>query len=90
MRYKINKYIDGFNDNLLKNNLIDISEIVGNRFELLKRNLIAGIAKGVGIGIGVTIVTAIIVMILQRIIKLNIPVLSEYITDIVEIVEKNR
>ncbi len=90
MRDKINKHIDNYNDSLLRNNLIDISEIVGNRFELLKRNLIAGIFKGIGIGIGVTIVTSIIVILLQKIVKLNIPIIGEYVTDIVEIVEKNR
>ena len=90
MKYRINKCVDNWNKNLLNNNLIDISEIVGGRFELLKRNLIAGIFKGIGIGIGVTIVTSIIVVILQKIVKLNIPIIGEYIADIVEIVEKNR
>ena len=58
--------------------------------EILKRNLIAGIARGVGIGIGVTIVTAVIILLLRRLIMLNIPVIGDYIADIVEIVEKNK
>lgn len=90
MRYRINKYVDNFNKSLLRNNLIDLTEILGNRYELLKRNLLAGIFKGIGIGIGVTVVTSIIVIMLQKIVKLNIPIIGEYITDIVEIVEKNR
>lgn len=90
MRNRINKRIDNINDRLLKNHLIDLSEVVGSRYELLKRNLISGIAKGVGIGIGVTIITSIIVIILQKIVKLNIPIIGEYVSDIVEIVEKNR
>ena len=51
---------------------------------------ISNIAKGVGIGIGVTVLTAVLVIILQKIVKLNIPIIGEYITDIVEIVERNR
>ncbi len=43
-----------------------------------------------GIGIGVTIITAVLIMLLQKIVTLNIPVIGEYIADIVEIVEKNR
>lgn len=62
----------------------------GNKKEIIKRNLLAGIARGVGIGIGVTIITAILVMLLQKIVTLNIPVIGEYIADIVEIVEKSR
>ena len=87
---KLMKSIDNLNYNLTKNNLIDLLEIFGNRKELLIRNLISGIFKGIGIGIGVTILTAIIVILLQNIVKLNIPVIGEYITDIVEIVESNR
>lgn len=87
---KLMKNIDNLNYNLTKNNLIDLSELLGNRKELLIRNLISGIAKGIGIGIGVTILTAIIIILLQNIVKLNIPVIGEYITDIVEIVESNR
>ena len=62
----------------------------GSKKEIIKRNLIAGIFRGVGIGIGVTIITAILVIILQKIVTLNIPVIGEYIADIVEIVEKSR
>lgn len=90
MKDKINRKIDDLNEALLNNRIIDISEILGGRFELLKRNFIAGIFKGMGIGIGVTIVTSIIIILLQKIVKLNIPIIGEYVSDIVEIVEKNR
>lgn len=81
--------IDKISDNLEKANIIEISYILGNKKEILKRNLIAGIARGVGIGIGVTLITAMLIYILQKIILLNIPVIGDYITDIVQIVEKN-
>ena len=87
---KIEKMIIELNNNIARNNLIDFSEILGNWKILLKRNLIAGIFKGIGIGIGFTIITAIIVYILQRIVRLNIPIIGEYISDIVDIVEKSR
>lgn len=62
----------------------------GSKIEIIKRNLIAGIFRGVGIGIGVTIVSAILVIILKKVVTLNIPVIGEYIADIVEIVEKSK
>lgn len=49
-----------------------------------------GIVKGIGIGIGVTIITAIIIIILQKIVTWNIPVIGEYIADIVDIVENSK
>ncbi len=82
--------IEKLNYNLNKNKFIDLIEVMGNKREMIFRNLFSGLWKGIGIGIGVSLVTAIIIIILQKIIKLNIPIISEYITDIVEIVEKTK
>lgn len=81
--------IDKISESLEKSNIIEMTYILGNKKEILKRNLIAGIARGVGIGIGVTLITAILVYILQKIILLNIPIIGDYITDIVQIVQNN-
>ena len=80
--------IDNLNRNLLKSNIIEISQLLGNRKKLLVINLISGISRGIGIGIGVTLITAILVWILQKIVTLNVPVIGEYVSDIVEIVMK--
>lgn len=82
--------IDNLNQNLLESNLLEIAQLLGNRKKLLWTNLISGIARGIGIGIGVTIITALLVMLLQKIVTLNIPIIGEYIADIVEIVQKSR
>ena len=66
-----------------------MSYIMGSKKEIIKRNLIAGMSRGIGIGIGITLISSIIVYFLQKLIKLNIPVLGEYIADIVEIVQWN-
>lgn len=87
---KLNEKIDKISKNLEKANIIEFSYIMGNKKEILKRNLIAGISRGVGIGIGITVVTAIIVYLLRKLIMLNIPVIGDYIADIVEIVEKSK
>ena len=87
---QLNKKIDDINEQMMKNHLLDLSELLGNRKQLLLRNLGSGIAKGIGIGIGVTVITAILVILLQKIVTLNIPVIGEYIADIVDIVERSR
>ena len=86
----LDKTIENFKQTLEKSNFIEWSYILGSKKEIIKRNLIAGISRGVGIGIGVTIITAILVILLQKIVTLNIPIIGEYIADIVEIVEKSR
>lgn len=84
------KQIDRLNKNLFESNLIDIAGLLGNRKKLLLTNLIAGISRGIGIGIGVTIITALLVMLLRKIVTLNIPIIGEYIADVIEIVQKSR
>lgn len=86
---KLNKNINRLNKTLEEKNIQELIYILGSRKEIAKRNFWAGVSRGVGIGIGVTIITAILVVVLQKIVTLNIPVIGEYIAEIVEIVEKN-
>ena len=87
---EINKKIDELNYAMTKSKFLDLVELLGNSKELFFRNIWSGIVKGIGIGIGVTIITAIIVIILQKIVTWNIPIIGEYIADIVDIVENSR
>lgn len=87
---EFNKKIEKLADTLEKSNLSELAYLVGNKKQIIFRNFLAGISRGVGIGIGVTIITAILVMLLRHIVALNIPIIGEYISDIVEIVEKSR
>ena len=86
---KLNKKLDKINEFLSKREILQIAELIGNKKQLLVRNFISGISKGVGIGIGITLITSVIILLLQRLVKLNIPVIGEYITDIIDIVERN-
>ncbi len=86
----LEKSIEELNKIMQEGNFIELSYLLGNKKEMLIRNFFAGISRGVGIGIGVTIITALLVMILQKIVTLNIPIIGEYIADIVEIVQRSR
>ena len=78
------------NDIFEKSNIRESFYVLGNKKEIFLRNFVAGIARGIGMGIGITFITALLIYILQKIILLNIPIIGEYITDIVDIVEKNK
>lgn len=86
----LEKAIRELNKILEEGNFVELSYLLGDKKELLFRNLLAGIARGVGIGIGVTIITAILIILLQKLVALNIPVIGEFIADIVSIVEKSK
>lgn len=90
-KYEIlNKSIENLNKILSEGNFIELSYLLGNKRKMIVRNFMAGVFRGIGIGIGVTVITAILIMILQKIVTLNIPIIGEYIADIVEIVERSK
>jgi hypothetical protein len=91
IRLKKNIKINNIENKILMQ-LIDVNNLlckVINTKQNIIRNFTSGISKGIGVGIGFYIITAIIVYIVQKIIKLNIPGISQYIADIVEIVERH-
>ena len=86
----LNKKLDKVNDILEKSNVEEIAYLLGNRKQVFFRNLLAGVSKGIGTGIGVTIVTSLLIYFLQKIVTLNIPVIGDFISDIIDIVQINR
>ena len=87
---KLNENLDKINYILSKNNVLELVELLGNSKKLIWRNFMAGISKGIGIGIGGTILSAVLIYLLQKIVRLNIPVIGEYISDIAQIVENSK
>lgn len=54
---------------------------------LIWKNLLAGTARGVGIAIGFTFFAATILYVLRILGALNLPIIGDYIADIVRIVQ---
>ena len=86
----LSKLIEQLNNILQEGNFVELAYLLGNKKEMFIRNFLAGISRGIGIGIGVTIITAILVQLIKKIVTLNIPIIGEYIADIVEIVQRSR
>lgn len=82
--------IDKLNAILGKKQILELAELLGNRKELFLRNLFSGMFKGIGIGIGFTILTAILLIILQKIVALNIPIIGQWVSDIIDIVNQSK
>lgn len=87
---KILIQLDKLNHIFSRKRVLELVELSGNTKKFLFRNFTSGIVKGIGVGIGFSIITALIIYLLQKLIKLNIPVISQYISDIVEIVQNTR
>lgn len=86
----LQKSIDKLSKMLQDMNIHDSLYILGSKKEIIKRNLLAGIARGIGGGIGFTVITAIIIYFLQKIVRWNVPIIGKYINDIIEIVQRTQ
>ncbi len=57
-------------------------------WQLIIKNFLAGLSRGVGIALGFTFFAATIVWLLQLLGALNLPIVGDYIADIVRIVKR--
>jgi hypothetical protein len=73
--------------NMEKMKLAEYVGLLENPVRLLYINFISGIARGLGIAVGFAILGAIIVLILQKLVALNLPVIGNFIADLVKIVQ---
>ena len=60
---------------------------VKNRKQLLWTNFIAGVSRGLGMAIGFSVLGAIVILLLQRVAILNLPVIGEFLAEIVRMVQ---
>ncbi len=67
--------------------IADYVQLLNNPKRLLFLNILTGIARGVGIAIGFTLFAATIIYVLQKLGALNLPIIGDYIADIVKIVQ---
>lgn len=67
--------------------MAEYMEMFDNPRRLLYVNFLIGVARGFGSAIGFTILAALVLYFLQQIIILNIPVIGEFIAQIVAIVQ---
>ncbi len=62
-------------------------QLLNSPRRLILINIFSGIARGVGIAIGVTIFSTIIVYFLQKLGALNLPIIGNFIAELVKIVQ---
>jgi hypothetical protein len=63
-------------------------ELLERPGKLIAANFFAGIARGLGIAIGASLVFALLLAFLKQLIVLNIPLIGDFIADIIQIVEE--
>jgi hypothetical protein len=67
--------------------IADYMELLEKPRKLILTNFIAGVARGLGFALGTTMVFAIVVETLRRLILINIPIISDYLIELVRLIE---
>ncbi|SCG83523.1 hypothetical protein DW1_1955 [Proteiniborus sp. DW1] len=85
---EIEKRLEELANNLEKAKLHEYVDFVNNKKRLLYVNFLGGLARGFGMAIGFTILGALAIYFLNRIISWNIPLIGDFIAEIVRIVQE--
>jgi hypothetical protein len=80
--------IDHLNRMLERANLVEYMQLIQSPRRMFFLNFFAGVARGFGIAVGFTIIGALFVYLLTRLASLNLPIIGEFIAQLVRIVEQ--
>ncbi len=69
-------------------NLAEYINMLNNPRRYLFINFMGGLARGFGIALGFTILGALALWVMQRLVVLNLPVIGDFIAELVAIVQK--
>ncbi|TZE82022.1 DUF5665 domain-containing protein [Calorimonas adulescens] len=72
---------------LERTNINEYVQLLQRPGKMLLINFSSGLVRGLGMAIGFTILGAIVLIILQRIVMLNIPLIGNFVADVIKVVE---
>lgn len=67
--------------------LEDYLNYVSDRRKLVLNNFVIGLARGLGATLGVALLGTLVVALLQRLVEVNIPVIGDFLADMVRVVQ---
>ncbi|MDD3269003.1 MAG: DUF5665 domain-containing protein [Syntrophomonadaceae bacterium] len=84
---KFSQKLDEISLSMEKLGIAEYVEMLRNPRRLFFINFWAGLSRGFGMAIGFTILGAIVLYVLQKLIVLNVPLIGDFIADLVNIVQ---
>ncbi len=85
---KMHIQIEGIAKSMEQARIAEYTELLLKPWRMIWLNILSGIARGVGIAIGFTVFAATIVYVLQWLNLLNLPIVGDYIADLVRVVQR--
>ena len=80
--------MDGYLERLERLRLPEYIRYIENRRRFMLMQFLGGVARGLGTAVGFTILGAALVLLLQGLAQRNLPVIGDFLADIVEIVQR--
>ena len=80
--------MDGYLERLERLRLPEYISYIENRRRFMLMQFLGGVARGLGTAVGFTILGAVLVLVLQGLAQRNLPVIGDFLADIVEIVQR--
>ena len=84
---ELNKKIDVVLIELHKAGIAEYVEMMHKPRRVLAVNFLAGIARGIGMAIGFALLGALVIIILRKLVVLNLPVISDFIAELIKMVQ---
>ncbi len=72
-----------------KTRIAEYVQYLERPWRLIWTNFLIGIARGLGGTIGLAIVIGLLVFFLQNLLMLNLPIISDFIADLIRMVQEN-
>jgi hypothetical protein len=85
---KLNGKVEELAYYLERMHLAEYIQLFNRPWRLMWLNFLAGLARGVGIAIGGTILAALLLLILSKLAILNLPVIGDFIAELVKLVQQ--
>lgn len=87
---RIERKLDALTGYLEKSNFKDYVEYIHNRKRMYRNAFVMGLFRGLGTAVGFTLLGALVVYLLQVLAKSSIPLIGDFIAEIVKIVDSKR
>lgn len=87
---KLRKTVNSFAYTLEKAHFLDYVQYASNEKRIFRRAFLTGLLRGFGTAVGVTVLGAVIIYAFQALAKSNLPYIADFISDIIDIIEKTR
>ena len=87
MTERESELIERLTDTLERMHLDEYLEFVSNRKRMLWRNMLYGMVRGLGFALGFSVLGALAIVLLKNLVLQNIPVISDFLAEVIHAIE---